>query len=157
MFRKSGSWGLLALLAGLLVVAPVRAEWSTTQIRGAVDIVELVTPLFGQPGEVHAGVALNFGLGWRQLDESDDGMKPWGLYVGASWDIADPFNFNWVQLTGGATYEEVLQVGTGVWLGNKIETAVDDSTGEEQTWVVPGLAVKNKFVLGFGVQGETID
>lgn len=154
---KAKAGGLPVLLA-LLVAVPASADtWREMELRGDLQVVEVELPFFGGKGRVKAAPALNLGLGWRQTDEGElladptaDGLKPMGIYAGVGFAIDDSFGFNWLQLTGGVTYEEVFSAGLGLWVGNATETMEDGTTH-----VVDGLDFRLKLpVIGVGLQGD---
>ena len=142
-------------LAGML-----GEDWTQREIRGQIELGEVVWPFFGEKGSVGGGAKLVIGLGWRALDPAEkdedpdaDGLKPIGVFGGMSFDITDPFNQNWVQLTAGVTIEEVVSFGMAGWVGNNTETEYGDN-GEEMTFAVPGLDFKLKTVFGLGLDAE---
>jgi opacity protein-like surface antigen len=152
---------LCAACALLLMPFAVRAdEWTSVELRGWVDLIEITMPLFNEAGGVDAGAVLGFGLGWRQIDTDEkigdpeaDGLKPVGVFLGASFDVRDSFNFKWVQLSAGVSYEDHVGAGLGLWMGNATEMQTSE-TGETVSVVVPGLDLALKGLVGLGVSGD---
>lgn len=161
---RTRSWGLAGLLVAILTATPAAADdWAQVQLQASINFVDLVLPIFGELGDIDSAVRPQFGAGWRQLDDSADGLKPWGAYVGLSFDVSASTLVKWVELQGGVTYElvgedgglnQVAFIGLGKWIGQASLTVTEE--GIETTERLPGLDSKLKIKIGVALESDPL-